>query len=255
LVKKLQCDVKKLELNLKLVDSDNMSTEDYNKIKEKITSICGDDDGNTEQFFSDMDIKRGVNLIKRVVTYLQMIAPICGILNLTVVPAVMNGIKGMADGEKNKLLDKCFDTFKMSYRALSSIPNNLTIDDNIDMLGLIENAADVDMLDGVVEIANPVTGMDAIKKSLFDVAKSFSDVSVRAAKRVLTPFKNNPKKGRQYNLLIDSCNKSWSIICLSLWLYIILMNLNKIDNDIDSTIIMTITGGKKRTKSSKTSKK
>ena len=255
LVKKLQCDVKKLELNLKLVDSDNISTEDYNKIKEKITSICGNDDGNTEQFFSDMDIKRGVNLIKRVVTYLQMIAPVCGIINLTAVPYITSSLKKMADGEKNKLLDKCFNTFKTSYSALSSIPNNLTIDDNIDMLGLIQNAADVDMLNGVVEIANPVTGMDAIKEGLFNVVYSFSHKTVRVAKRLLNPFKNNPNKSRQYNLLIDKCNKLWSVICLSLWLYIILMNLNKKDNDIDSTIIMTTIGGKKHTKSSKTAKK
>jgi hypothetical protein len=32
------------------------------------------------------------------------------------------------------------------------------------------------------------------------------------------------------------------------------MNLNKKDNDIDSTIIMTTIGGKKHTKSSKASK-
>jgi hypothetical protein len=161
----------------------------------------------------------------------------------------------MADGEKNKLLDKCFNTFKTSYSALSSIPNNLTIDDNIDMLGLIQNAADVDKLDGVVEIANPVTGMDAIKKGLFNVVYSFSHKTVRVAKRLLNPFKNNPNKGRQYNILIDKCNKLWSVICLSLWLYIILMNLNKKDNDIDPTIIMTTIGGKKHRKSSKTSKK
>jgi hypothetical protein len=254
LVKKLQCDVKKLELNLKLVDSDNMSTEDYNKIKEKITSICGDDDGNTEQFFSDMDIKRGVNLIKRVVTYLQMIAPVCGIINLTAVPYITSSLKKLDDTSKNALLVKSFSTFKTSYKALSSIPNNLTIDDNIDMLGLIENAADVDMLDGVVEIANPVTGMDAIKKGLFNVVYSFSHKTVRVAKRLLNPFKNNPKKGKQYNLLIDKCNKLWSVICLSLWLYIILMNLNKKDNDIDPTIIMTTIGGKKHRKSSRASK-
>jgi len=251
LVKKLQCDVKKLELNLKLVDGDNMTKDDYNKIKRTISSICGDDGGNTEQFFNDMDVKRDVNFLKRAVTYLQMIAPVCGILNLTVVPAVMNGIKGMADGEKNKLLDKCFDTFQMSYQAVSSATNTITFNDEIDVLGLIQNATDLDLADGIVEATDHVS----VKKRLFNVAKSFSDASVRAAKRVLTPFKNNPRRGQRYNSLIDSCNKSWSVICLSLWLYIILMNLNKKDNDIDSTIIMTTTGGKKRTKSSKTSKK
>jgi len=44
MVEKLRCDVKKLELNLKLVDSDNMSTEDYNKLREEIISICGIND-------------------------------------------------------------------------------------------------------------------------------------------------------------------------------------------------------------------
>jgi hypothetical protein len=253
MVKTLQCDVKKLELNLKLVDSDNMSTEDYNEIKEKIISICRDDE-NTQKFFKDMEVKRGVNLLKRVVTYLQMIAPICGIINLTAVPYITSSVKNMDVEHKNALLVKCFRTFKMSYVALASIPNKFTIDDNVDMLGLIENAADVDLLDGPVEIANPVTGMDALKRGLFNVVNTFSDKTVSVAKKLLTPFKNNSKKGERYNLLIDKCNKLWSIVCLSMWLYIIFMELNKNDSSEDPLIIMTAGGGKKSLAKKRTKK-
>ena len=244
MVKKLQCDVKKLELNLKLVDSDNMSTEDYNKLRDKIISICGDD-GNTDKFFKDMDVKRGVNLLKRVVTYLQMIATVCGILNLTTVPFIMSSVKKMDDASKNDLLTNCFITFNKSYNMLASTENAFTINNYIDMLGLIEKAAGVDMIDGPVEIANPVQGKDALKKGLFDVVNSFSTNTVSVVKKLLHPFKNNPDKGSQYNLLITKCNKLWSIVCLSLWLYIILMELNKNNESEDPLIIMTAGGGKK----------
>ena len=256
MVKKLQCDVKKLELNLKLVDSDNMSTEDYNELRDKIISICGDDDGNTDKFFKDMDVKRGVNLLKRVVTYLQMIAPVCGILNLTAVPFIMSRVKKMDDDPKNVLLTNCFRTFKKSYGMLASTANAFAINNDIDILGLIENAADVDMLDGPVEIANPVQGMDALKKGLFNVVNSFSTNTVSVVKKILHPFKNDPNRGPQYNLLIKKCNKLWSIVCLSLWLYIILMELNKNNESEDPLIIITAGGGKKlHAKRSKRNKK
>ena len=244
MVKKLQCDVKKLELNLKLVDSDNMSTEDYNKLRDKIISICGDD-GNTDKFFKDMDVKRGVNLLKRVVTYLQMIATVCGILNLTAVPFIMSSVKKMDDYPKNVLLTKCFRTFNKSYDMLASTANAFRINNYIDMLGLIEKAAGVDMIDGPVEIANPVQGKDALKKGLFDVVNSFSTNTVSVVKKLLHPFKEEPNRGGQYNLLINKCNKLWSIVCLSLWLYIILMELNKNNESEDPLIIMTAGGGKK----------
>ena len=244
MVKKLQCDVKKLELNLKLVDSDNMSTEDYNKLRDKIISICGDD-GNTDKFFKDMDVKRGVNLLKRVVTYLQMIATVCGILNLTAVPFIMSSVKKMDDYSKNVLLTKCFRTFNKSYDMLASTANAFRINNYIDMLGLIEKAAGVDMIDGPVEIANPVQGKDALKKGLFDVVNSFSTNTVSVVKKLLHPFKNDLNRGPQYNLLINKCNKLWSIVCLSLWLYIILMELNKNNESEDPLIIMTAGGGKK----------
>lgn len=252
MVKKLQCDVKKLELNLKLVDSDNISTEDYNELRKQITSICGLDDGKTEEFFKNMDVKRGVNLLKRIVTYLQIIAPMCGILNLVVVPYIISGLKKIEEAAKKNLLGKCFRTFQKSYGAIGLMANNLTIDSDVDMLDLIGNVADVDLLDSTVEITNPVTGKDA----LFNVVNSFSDRTVNAAKKLLHPFKKDPNRGSVYNSLIEKCNKLCCTVCLSLWLYIILIGLNKLNNyeSEDPLLIMNGGGKKLHTKRNKKSK-
>jgi len=199
-----------------------------------------------------MDVKRGVNLLKRIVTYLQIIAPVCGILNLVVVTYIMSSLKLLEASAKNNLLKKCFNTFQKSYTAISSMANNLTIDSDVDMLDLIGNVADVDLHDSTVEIANPVNLQD----TLFGVVNSFSHNTVQAAKKILQPFKQDPNKGSVYNSLIKKCNKLCSTICLSLLLYIILIELNKLENNesVNPLLIMNGGGKKMHTKRSKKSK-
>lgn len=199
-----------------------------------------------------MDVKRGVNLLKRIVTYLQIIAPVCGILNLVVVTYIMSSLKLLEASAKNNLLKKCFNTFQKSYTAISSMANNLTIDSDVDMLDLIGNVADVDLHDSTVEIANPVNLQD----TLFGVVNSFSHNTVQAAKKILQPFKQDPTKGPVYNSLIKKCNKLCSTICLSLLLYIILIELNKLENNesVNPLLIMNGGGKKMHTKRSKKSK-
>lgn len=199
-----------------------------------------------------MDVKRGVNLLKRIVTYLQIIAPVCGILNLVVVTYIMSSLKLLEASAKNNLLKRCFNTFQKSYTAISSMANNLTIDSDVDMLDLIGNVADVDLLDSTVEIANPVNLQD----TLFGVVNSFSHNTVQAAKKILQPFKQDPTKGPVYNSLIKKCNKLCSTICLSLLLYIILIELNKLENNESVVPLLIMNGGGKKmhTKRSKKSK-
>jgi len=130
--------------------------------------------------------------------------------------------------------------------------NNLTIDSDVDMLDLIGNVADVDLHDSTVEIANPVNLQD----TLFGVVNSFSHNTVQAAKKILQPFKHDPTKGPVYNSLIKKCNKLCSTICLSLLLYIILIELNKLENNesVNPLLIMNGGGKKMHTKRSKKSK-
>jgi len=59
-----------------------------------------------------MDVKRGVNLLKRIVTYLQIIAPVCGILNLVVVTYIMSSLKLLEASAKNNLLKNALILFK-----------------------------------------------------------------------------------------------------------------------------------------------
>lgn len=221
IVKKLQCDVKKLEFNLKLVDGDNMSTKDFDKMKNNIISICGDDE-DTLQFFKEMSVKKSVNFIKRVVTYLQMIAPICGIINLTAVPYITNYFKNIDEESKNNLLDKSFKNFSSLYNKLANIQNNIGLNDDVEMLDLIQNSAEVDMFD------HPVATIQdgSLKNKLFAVVNSLSVKSVNTAKKILRPFQNNIAFGRKYNLLVEKSNKLCEVVCLSMWLYIILINLN-----------------------------
>jgi len=130
--------------------------------------------------------------------------------------------------------------------------NNLTIDSDVDMLDLIGNVADVDLHDSTVEIANPVNLQD----TLFGVVNSFSHNTVQAAKKILQPFKQDPNKGSVYNSLIKKCNKLCSTICLSLLLYIILIELNKLENNESVVPLLIMNGGGKKmhTKRSKKSK-
>jgi len=134
--------------------------------------------------------------------------------------------------------------------------NNLTIDSDVDMLDLIGNVADVDLHDSTVEIANPVNLQDTLFGVVNGVVNSFSHNTVQAAKKILQPFKQDPNKGSVYNSLIKKCNKLCSTICLSLLLYIILIELNKLENNeyVVPLLIMNGGGKKMHTKRSKKSK-
>jgi hypothetical protein len=245
-VKKLQCDVKKLELNLKLVDNDYISNTDYNKLKDTIRSICDLDGGNTEKFFNEMDYKKNVNFIKRVVSYLQMISPICNIINLTIIPFVMKNIKHMGDMDRNKLLEKSFDTFNKMFQTLSTA----TSTDDVDVLGLVQNSIDSGFTDRIAENVS-VTNMEDIKQKLFDVAKSLNVNTVRVVKKLINPFKTITNRGPRYNALVNKCNKLLGMICLSVWYYIIYAKLNNMSSDNDMTFILM--GGRKKRKPKKKS--
>lgn len=247
IVKKLQCDVKKLEFNLKLVDGENMSTKDFDKMKNNIISICGDDE-DTLQFFKEMSVKKSVNFIKRVVTYLQMIAPICGIINLTAVPYITNYFKNIDEESKNNLLDKSFKNFSSLYNKLANIQNNIGLNDDVEMLDLIQNSAEVDMFD------HPVATIQdgSLKNKLFAVVNSLSVKSVNTAKKILRPFQDNKAFGPKYNLLVEKSNKLWEVVCLSMWLYIILINLN---NGKENPLTYMIPRGGNKRPPKKTQKK
>ena len=176
-----------------------------------------------------------------------MIAPICAIINLTAVPYITNYFKNIDEQNKNNLLDKSFNNFSSLYNKLADIQNNIGLNDDVEMLDLIQNAADLEMFDYHVETVQD----GSLKNKLFAVVNSLSVKSVNAAKKILRPFQINNTRGRKYNLLIKKCNKLWEVVCLSMWLYIILINLN---NGKENPLTYMIPGGGNKQPRKKTQK-
>jgi hypothetical protein len=85
----IECSLKKLELNLRLVDADDIEATEFEKLKEKIRNKC-ETDKNKEEFLTSMTTKRYNNRLKKIVNYLSFICPVLSIINQTSIPNIIN---------------------------------------------------------------------------------------------------------------------------------------------------------------------
>jgi polygalacturonase len=159
---------------------------------------------------------------------------------------VMKNIKHMGETDRNKLLEKSFDTFNKMFQTLSTATNT----DDVDVLGLVQNSIDLGVTDRIAENFS-VTNMEDIKQKLFDVAKSLNVNTVSIVKKLINPFKTITNRGPRYNALVNKCNKLLGMICLSVWYYIIYAKINNMSSDNDMMLILM--GGRKKRKPKKKS--
>jgi hypothetical protein len=86
----IECTLKKLELNLKLVDSEDIETDEFSNLKHEISVKCKHDSKNTKEFLTNMETKRYDNRLKKIVNYLSFICPVLTIINQTSIPTIIN---------------------------------------------------------------------------------------------------------------------------------------------------------------------
>ena len=85
----IECSLKKLELNLRLVDEDDIKEPEFSVLKDKIRDKC-ETDKNKEEFLTSMTTKRYNNRLKKIVNYLSFICPVLSIINQTSIPNIIS---------------------------------------------------------------------------------------------------------------------------------------------------------------------
>lgn len=85
----IECSLKKLELNLRLVDEDDIKESEFSVLKDKIRDKC-ETDKNKEEFLTSMTTKRYNNRLKKIVNYLSFICPVLSIINQTSIPNIIS---------------------------------------------------------------------------------------------------------------------------------------------------------------------
>jgi hypothetical protein len=240
----IECSLKKLELNLRLVDADDIEATEFEKLKEKIRNKC-ETDKNKEEFLTSMTTKRYNNRLKKIVNYLSFICPVLSIINQTSIPNIISTelapyvIKdaltnlhlyaGHASTKFQKVLDGAASNVDLVDKALEtdlfSLPDDLKgkISDlrtSVSSKGSAVSKS-VSKLANVIDITpgNLVVKLPLITKY---VAELCSSLKIRVGNNVSKTLLN------KYNIL-------YFTYCLSMF-YILLHSKIKFRVDKDSNI-------------------
>lgn len=242
IIKQLQCDVKKLELQVKIVAGDTISKDDYNKIKTEIELLCGSSPNTlvekTEDFIKEMNLANSVNVLKKVLTYLELIAPMCKLLNVSMVTNVLKNFHDILPvKELNDIYNKSFETLKESYDFLSRqikfiIGSGVEIDASIDMS---QNLLDLGIAETFVSATNSL--IMASRKGYNKLTSIERSIGV-----LFKPITDN----KRLEKLIKVCNKLWIMSITYIWLYILFTKLKESYNSRQSVNPILISGGKKK---------
>jgi|LakMenE29Apr09ns_1017244.scaffolds.fasta_scaffold00013_31 hypothetical protein len=274
----IECSLKKLELNLRLVDADDIDASEFSELKDKIKIDCKTDVKKTEEFLTSMTTKRYNNRLKKIVNYLSFICPVLSIINQTSIPNIISTelapdvIKdaltslhlyaGHASTKFQNVLDNTSSNVDLVDKALEtdlfSLPDDLK--GRISDLKTSVSSKGSAVSKSVSKLANDIAsapGNLVVKLPLITkyVAELCSSLKIHVGKNISKTLLN------KYNIL-------YFTYCLSMF-YILLHGKIKFRVDKDSNIfdifnttnatIMENSGGKKnkkvkKSKGSKTKK-
>ena len=261
----IECSLKKLELNLRLVDADDIEEPEFSNLKDKIRDKCKADK-NKEEFFTSMTTKRYNNRLKKIVNYLSFICPVLSIINQTSIPNIIS-------------MEFAPDVIRSSLTDLHLYAGDLS--KNFQMV-LDGTASNVDLLDKGLETDilsfpdNFKTRIDALMKGISNkgtsvskgVSKLVNDIAIMPGNLttklpVITKYvyelcsslKIRVVNSNVSKTLLNKYNILYFTYCLSMF-YILLHSKIRLRVDAHNTTNATITenGGGKKSKKVKKSK-
>lgn len=265
----IECSLKKLEFNLRLVDEDDIKEPEFSNLKDKIRVKCKTD-MNTEEFLTSMTTKRYNNRLKKIVNYLSFICPVLSIINQTSIPTIISTelapevikdtlnslhlFAGQSSTKFQKVLDSTTSNVDLVDKALEtdlfSLPDNFKTRISALISALTSNVSNkgTAVSNSVSKIVNNIaivpgyltTNLPVITKYVAELCSSL---------KINVDGKNVSKT------LLNKYNILYFTYCLSMF-YILLHSKIRLRVDTHNTTNATITeeGGGKKSKKVKKSK-
>lgn len=250
----IECALKKLELNLSLVDGDTEDAIDFDDFKNEIRKKCktGDD---IDEFLRSMDSKRDNNRLKRIVNWLSFICSVIPLLNQTALPQILS------TKFTSKEIETTYSIFQIYVMKVVGIFEKVlngvvSYKDEIEML---DNALEVDFFPsiGSTAIAHASRVPGSIATQLPTIISNVRELSKTLQIEAIS-------KGKQFSKnLCKNYNKILSTFLLSMFIYILLHskirlrtdnthhNITDMFNTMNMTSFLKNSGGKKAKKSAK----
>jgi len=250
----IECALKKLELNLILVDGDGEDFDEYSNLKKFLKEKCKADT-ELSDFLSSMDNKRNSNRLKKLINWLSLICPLITLFNQTSLSQIIsakftNKDLGIADTTFQKYAITAGGIFT---EFLDGIEKHK---DNIDIL---DKAYEVEIVPPIANtvFANITRAPGTIMTQLPSIIRRVHALSKPMLIDVISKGKHySSKLCKSYNILITT-------FYLSMFMYILFYskfrfkpdnthhNITDMFKNMNMTSFIKNSGGKKSKKAAK----
>ena len=254
----IECALKKLEFNLSLVDGDTEDAKEFKDFKEEIRKKCKTDD-DIDKFLRSMDSKRDNNRLKRIVNWLSFICSVIPLLNQTALPQILSA------KFTSKEIETTYSIFKNYIMKIVVIFEKV-------LNGLVSYKDEIEMLDNALEVDFfPSIGSTVIARASRVPGTIITQIPsiIRSVNNLSKPLQIEAiSKGKQFSKkLCKNYNMILSTFLLSMFMYILFHskikfradnthhNINDMFKMMNTTSFLTNSGGGKKTKKTKKSKK
>jgi hypothetical protein len=186
-IKCIECSIKKLELNLKLTNEDDIKDDEFTNLLNKISELCGNDNGEKEcetdlqEFVDEVILKRDMNSISGLIKLASFMCPILAFANKSLFSELAT--KGIEIVEKKTAENTVGICSKIiGYITRSGNENILTLNEIKEELGLLGEAHDNGVIEGIVGFV----GIGGVNKTTEDkIAKSITSIVRRTVKNTI----------------------------------------------------------------------
>ena len=254
----IECSLKKLELNLSLVDGDTEDATEFSNLKKEIRKKCkiGDD---LDEFLRSMDSKRDNNRLKRIVNWLSFICSVIPLFNQIALPQILSA------KFTSKEIETTYSIFKNYIMKIVVIFEKV-------LNGLVSYKDEIEMLDNALEVDFfPSIGSTVIARASRVPGTIITQIPsiIRSVNNLSKPLQIEAiSKGKQFSKkLCKNYNMILSTFLLSMFMYILFHSKIKFRADnthhnitdmfkmMNTTSFLTNSGGGKKTKKTKKTKK
>jgi len=252
----IECSIKKIELNLILVDGEGEDYAEYSDLKNKLKGICKQDT-TLNDFLSSMDNKRNSNRLKRLINWLSLICPLITIFNQTAIPQLIS------EKITNKDLEIAYPTFQKYAIAAGRIFTEFlnSVEKQKDTVEILDKVYEIDPFAGIINsvLAN-TTRVPGTIVQLPSIIRKVHALSEPMRIEVISKGKHySSKLCKSYNIIIK-------IFYLAMFMYILYNskfrlrgdnthhNITDVFKNMNMTSFLKNSGGKKSKKSKKTKK-
>ena len=263
----IECSLKKLELNLRLVDADDIKEPEFSNLKDIIRDKCKTDK-NKEEFLTSMTTKRYNNRLKKIVNYLSFICPVLSIINQTSIPNIISTelAPEVIKDTLNSLHLFAGNTSTKFQKVLDSSTSNVDLVDKgleTDLFWLPDN-----LITGISALKMSVSNKGtAVSKSVSKLANDIAivpgylttnlPVITKYVAELCSSLKINVSGKNISKTLLNKYNILYFTYCLSMFYILLHSKIRlRVDAHNTTTINATITenGGGKKSKKVKKSK-